>query len=196
MEKTESSWITHAVYRITPHRKFSNYFISYLIKKYELYLTFSIIIIYTHRTEFETVRCMSCQTSDGRQLEMGLMRTASNSSLTQKYGDKTKHVSITVLIVLKLIGSPVLTQLRTGPKQCRFSIPIGKNRVPRGPPGPRGPHAIGWVAWCLNTLLCVGSRCAGKLDLASELEIEGESGGAPVKKNKHLFKLTTAGQKN
>ncbi len=28
-----------------PHRKFSNYFISYLKKKYELYLTFSIIII-------------------------------------------------------------------------------------------------------------------------------------------------------
>ncbi len=132
---------------------------------------------------------MSCQTSDGRQLEMGLMRTASNSSLTQKYRDKTKHVSITVLIVLKLIGSPVLTQLRTGPKQCRFSIPIGKNRVPRGPPGPRGPT---WVAWCLNTLLCVGSRCAGKLDLASELEIEGESGGAPVKKNKHLFKFNNS----
>ncbi len=54
------------------------------------------------------------------------MRTASNSPLTQKYGDKTTHVSITVLFVLKLIGSPVLTQLRTGPKKCRFSIPIGK----------------------------------------------------------------------
>ncbi len=30
------------------------------------------------------------------------MRTASNSPLTQKYGDKTTHVSITVLFVLKL----------------------------------------------------------------------------------------------
>ncbi len=30
---------------IMSHRKFSNYFISYLMKKYELYLTFSIIII-------------------------------------------------------------------------------------------------------------------------------------------------------
>ncbi len=28
-----------------PHRTFSNYFVSYLKKKYELYLTFSIIII-------------------------------------------------------------------------------------------------------------------------------------------------------
>ncbi len=61
------------------------------------------------------------------------MSTASNSPLTQKYGDKTTHVSITVLFDLKLIGSPVMTQLRTGPKKCRFSIPIGKNRVPRGP---------------------------------------------------------------
>ncbi len=72
------------------------------------------------------------------------MRTASNSPLTQKYGDKTTHVSITVLFVLKLIGSPVLTQLRTGPKECRFSIPISKNRVPRGPQV---------IVWCLNTLL-------------------------------------------
>ncbi len=46
------------------------------------------------------------------------MRTASNSPLTQKYGDKTTHVSITVLCVLKLIGSPVLTQLHTGPKNA------------------------------------------------------------------------------
>ncbi len=43
--KTESSRRTHAVCKITPHRKFYNYCISYLIKKYELYLTFSIIII-------------------------------------------------------------------------------------------------------------------------------------------------------
>ncbi len=56
------------------------------------------------------------------------------------------HVSITVLFVLKLIGSLVLTQLRTGKKKCRFSIPIGKNRVPRGPPWTAGPHAIVWVA--------------------------------------------------
>ncbi len=62
------------------------------------------------------------------------MRTASNSPLTQKYGDKTTHVSITVLFVFKLIGSPVLTQLRTGPKKCRFSIPNCKNRVTRGAP--------------------------------------------------------------
>ncbi len=69
------------------------------------------------------------------------MRTASNSPLTQKYGDKTTHVSITVLFVLKLIGSLELTKLLTGPKKCRFSNPIGKNRVLRGPP-----------QWCLNML--------------------------------------------
>ncbi len=32
------------------------------------------------------------------------------------YGDKTTQVSITVSFLLKLTGSPVLTQLRTGPK--------------------------------------------------------------------------------
>ncbi len=74
------------------------------------------------------------------------MRTASNSPLTQKYGDKTTHVSITVLFVIKLIGSPVLTQLRTGPKKCRFSIPIGKNRAPRGPPWTTVPkHATAYI---------------------------------------------------
>ncbi len=61
------------------------------------------------------------------------MRTASNSPLTQKYGDKTTHVSITVLLVLKLIASPVLTQFCTGPKKCRFSIPIGKIAFRGGP---------------------------------------------------------------
>ncbi len=70
------------------------------------------------------------------------MRTASNSQLTQKYGDKTTHVLITVLFVLKLIGSPVLTQLCTGPKKSRFSIPICKNRIPQGPPGPQGPTQL------------------------------------------------------
>ncbi len=40
------------------------------------------------------------------------------------YGDKTTQVSITVSFVLKLTGSPVLTQLRTGPKKKRFSVPI------------------------------------------------------------------------
>ncbi len=35
---------------------------------------------------------------------------------------------------------PVLTQLRTGPKKCRFSIPIGKNRIPRGPLDHGAPH--------------------------------------------------------
>ncbi len=34
------------------------------------------------------------------------------------------QVSITVSFVLKLTGSPVLTQLRTGPKKYRFSVPI------------------------------------------------------------------------
>ncbi len=79
------------------------------------------------------------------------MRTDSNSPLTQKYGDKTTHVSITVLFVLKLIGSPVLTQLRTGQKEMSVNIPIAKN-----PPWTAGPHAIAWVAWCLNTLLDTG----------------------------------------
>ncbi len=99
------------------------------------------------RTEFETVPNLWRKTAWDR-----FMRTASNSPLTQKYGDKTTHVSITISFVLKLIGSPVLTQLRTDPKKCRFSIPIGKNHVPRGPPWTAGPHAIAWVAWCLNTL--------------------------------------------
>ncbi len=73
------------------------------------------------------------------------------------------HVSITVLFVFKLIGRYwVLTQLRTGPKECRFSIPIGKNCVPRGPPWTAGPHAIAWVAWCLNTLLCAIEAKASK----------------------------------
>ncbi len=101
------------------------------------------------RTEFETVPLHVVPNLWRKTAWDRFMRTASNSPLTQKYGDKTTHVSITVLFVLKLIGSPVLTQLRTGPKKCRFSIPIGKNSVPRGP------HAIAWVAWCLNTLLCI-----------------------------------------
>ncbi len=85
------------------------------------------------------------------------MRTASNSPLTQKYGDKTTHVSIPVLFGLKLIGSPVLTQICTGLKKMLFSIPIDKNRVPRGPPWTAGPHSIAWVAWCLNTLLLLNA---------------------------------------
>ncbi len=62
---------------------------------------------------------------------------------------KTTHVWITLLFVLKLIGSPVLIQLRTGPKKSRCSVPIGKNGVPRGP------HTIAWVAWCLKRY-CMG----------------------------------------
>ncbi len=34
------------------------------------------------------------------------------------------QVLITVSFVLKLIGTPVLTQLSTGPKKYRFSVPI------------------------------------------------------------------------
>ncbi len=73
------------------------------------------------------------------------MRTASNSPLTQKYGDKTMHVSImyrTVLFVLELISSPVLTQLRTGPKNAGSQFPSVKIAFRRGPPGPRGPTQL------------------------------------------------------
>ncbi len=82
------------------------------------------------------------------------MRTVSNSPLTQKYGDKTTHVSITVLFVLKLISSPVLTQLRTGPKNAGSQFPSVKTAF-RGGPLDRRAHAIAWVVWCLNTLLDV-----------------------------------------
>uniref|UniRef100_A0A8C0YED9 RAN binding protein 9 n=2 Tax=Cyprinus carpio TaxID=7962 RepID=A0A8C0YED9_CYPCA len=41
-----------------------------------------------------------------------------------KKRDKTTQVSITVSFVLKLIGTPVLTQLSTGPKKYRFLVPI------------------------------------------------------------------------
>ncbi len=91
------------------------------------------------------------------------MRRASNSPLTQKCGDKTTHVSITALSVLKLISSPVLTQLRTGPKKCQFTIPIGKNHVPLGPPWTAGPHKIAWVVWCLNTRLLPALRSYSSL---------------------------------
>ncbi len=133
---------THAVCKITPQRKFSNYFINYSINKYELYLTFSIIIIFHARTEFETVPL---------HVVPNLWRKTTWDRFM--YGDKTTHVSITVLFLCLS-----LTVVRNWPnyapvqKQCRFSITIGKNCVPRGP------HAIARVAWCLNTLLLVSPR--------------------------------------
>ncbi len=44
-KREHARWFTHAVFEIMSHGKFSDYFISYLMKKYELYRTFSIIII-------------------------------------------------------------------------------------------------------------------------------------------------------
>ncbi len=44
-EKERARAVIHSRCFWNSHRKFSNYFISYLMKKYELYLTFSIIII-------------------------------------------------------------------------------------------------------------------------------------------------------
>ncbi len=115
-----------------------------------MYLTFSIIII-LHAPDSVWDCAAACPAKP--LTEDSLRSVYENSPLTQKYGDKTTHVSIKVLFVLKLISSPVLTQLRTGPKNYRFSIPIGRNRNPRGPLWTAGPRAIAWVAWCLNTLL-------------------------------------------
>ncbi len=44
-EREHARWFTHAVCEIMSRIRFSNYFISYLMKIYELYLTYSIIII-------------------------------------------------------------------------------------------------------------------------------------------------------
>ncbi len=44
-KRERAQWFTHAVCEIMSHIRFSNYFISYLMKIYELYLTYSIIII-------------------------------------------------------------------------------------------------------------------------------------------------------
>ncbi len=44
-KRERARWFTHAVCEIMSHIRFSNYFISYLMKIYELYLTYSIIII-------------------------------------------------------------------------------------------------------------------------------------------------------
>ncbi len=72
------------------------------------------------------------------------MRTASNSPLTQKYGDKTTHVSITVLFVLKLIGSPVLNpNYALVQKNAGSQFPSVKNRVPQGAPCVVPKHATG-----------------------------------------------------
>ncbi len=47
------------------------------------------------------------------------------------YEDNTTQVSITVSFVLKHSGSPVLTQLLTGPKKDRFSVHIPTKRTPK-----------------------------------------------------------------
>ncbi len=44
LERESARWFTCTACENMSHRKFSNYFRSYLMKKYELYLTFSIII--------------------------------------------------------------------------------------------------------------------------------------------------------
>ncbi len=61
-ESVRAWWFTHAVYEMISHRNFSNYFRSYLMKKYELY---KIIIIAPG-----TVRwcCMSCHSSHCRSV--------------------------------------------------------------------------------------------------------------------------------
>ncbi len=64
------------------------------------------------------------QTSATLFREEKCQAAASNSSLTLKYTDKTTQASITVSFVLKLTGSPVLTQFHTGPKIYWFSVPI------------------------------------------------------------------------
>ncbi len=71
--KTESSRRTRAVCKITPHRKFSNYFISYLIKEIWIVPHLQHYNYFAHAGQsLRLCRCMSCQTSDGRQLEISL----------------------------------------------------------------------------------------------------------------------------
>ncbi len=64
-ERESARWFTHVVCEIMSHRNFSNYFRSYLFKKYELY---SIIIISPAPDRVRRCRCMSCQSSHGRHV--------------------------------------------------------------------------------------------------------------------------------
>jgi len=61
-------WFTHAAWEIISHIKFLNYFVSYLMKKYELYLTFSIIIILPAPDRLRQSHCISYQTSPSRSI--------------------------------------------------------------------------------------------------------------------------------
>ncbi len=88
------------------HRTFSNYFIGYLMKKYELYLTFSIIIIST-ATETETV-LLHVMTNLSRQahhqLEIVFLRSAFLETADQTSPSDYRPI----VIGSRSIGAPLL----------------------------------------------------------------------------------------
>ncbi len=132
-EKEHTRWFTHAVCEIMSHIRFSNYFISYLMKIYELYLTYSIIIISPAPDRdwdgaLHVVPNLSQQAR--HQLEIGFLRSAFLETADQTPPSDYRPI----MIGSRSIGAPLvknkwLIRMRSSagikPRRCcaHFRLP-------------------------------------------------------------------------
>ncbi len=115
-KRERARWFTHAVCEIMSHIRFSNYFISYLMKIYELYLTYSIIIISPALDRdwdgaLHVVPNLSQQAR--HQLEIVFLRSAFLETADQTPPSNYRPI----MIGSRSIGAPLLTSVHV--VRCR-----------------------------------------------------------------------------